>query len=209
MRNLTCQSTSLASPRLASPRLASPRLASPRLACPLFILVTTYFFTVFVTTCCGQDDEADFEKKKQEFVISQVRKTVESQFMAPVLIRANDLSRFLDLPADDHYRLIVASKGAASAVADDFRFPEVAITHRPWKEFDQFTLNGKTIEFPEDLGSDKKGAPVAMFVSPCKKNRKWRFTNGSSKERPTSPQTRTTKLAKTQISSSGKSTMNH
>lgn len=130
---------------------------------PISLLVVTYF-TLLPATCCAQDDDADFEKKKQEFVIGQVRKTVESQFMAPVLIRANDLARFLDLPPDDQYRLIVASKGAASAIADDFRFPNAVITHRPWKEIDEFTLNGKTVEFPEGLAGDKKAAPVGPTV---------------------------------------------
>lgn len=134
----------------------------PNHIAPLTVASLTISLVLLAATSVTADEDEKFERAKQDFVTQELRRAVTSQLMAPVLIRADDLSRFLDLSAEDRYRLNVASKGAASAVADEFRVPTVLMTRQPWKDIDEFSVNGDTIQFPEHLRPEKK--PIAPMV---------------------------------------------
>jgi hypothetical protein len=131
-------------------------------------LLVPIMITVFSLPVSGvcQENADKVKRRYLDFVEQQIQRAVYVQLSSPALVRADAISQFIDLSPQDHQRLLLACKGAASAVAEKFRVPVSVLNRVPWERHEKFILNRREVHFPNSFQrvESKLAVPPATVV---------------------------------------------
>ncbi|MEO1973174.1 MAG: hypothetical protein ABGX07_16565 [Pirellulaceae bacterium] len=115
-----------------------------------------------------QETADEIKMQYRAFVEQKIQQGVFAQLSAPALVRAEAFSQFAGLPPQDRMRLLLACKGAASAVAERYRVPAAILDRVPWERHKKFMLNGHEVNFPESfrrVESKRQVNPATVVIT--------------------------------------------